>query len=113
MNAAPRVIIFLDENDTDESQVFLAADENIRIQVQKPSAPKIVLALIAIYWVWHQSYPLIYKHSLEFFSFKIFKTSTTAHGLVGKFLRKLANSKCDDEKSNLQEDEENIENCDD
>lgn len=88
VNAAPRAVIFLDE-DSDVSQAFIVADEDVSIEIYYPSADKVLLGLVSIYYAWHQSFPPAYKQAMRFFSHKIFKVKINSNSGVGKFLRKL------------------------
>lgn len=115
-NGAPRVVIFY--KGSDDLQVFIVADENLTIEISTPSPEYVIIGILSIYFAWHQSYPAAYKQPLDFFASKIFKSQVKANSGVGKFLRKLENSKhslvqqCEEDKLEEEEDLEEVEEVD-
>lgn len=91
-NGAPRAVVFMNDESA-VSQAFIAADKKFTIEVENPSPQRVLLGLVSVYYAWHQSFPSAYKQALQFFAHKIFKTNINNNSAVGKFLKKLENSK--------------------
>lgn len=107
-NAAPRAVVFRNENDPDDVQVYITADNNKKIEITSPTPAKVLLGLLATYYAWHQAFPAAYKQSLELFSHKILKTEVSLNSGVGKFLRQLRNMKSLNNKENEEKEKRKL-----
>ena len=83
--AAPRTILFVNEEEGTIDQTFIIAGDKIQVEVPEPTTAKILTALLSSYYAWHRSFPTAYTNALDFFAFKMFRIDCKKITLLRNF----------------------------
>ncbi|XP_034944007.1 uncharacterized protein [Chelonus insularis] len=83
---SPRSVIYTNEDDIETA--YIVADPEINMKIEKPSIKKIIMVLLAAYYVWDVTYPKPYRNILEYLDHEVIGTPIDRKNVVLlKFIR--------------------------
>lgn len=82
---SPRAVVYM--SDEKIASAFISGDETL-IKILDPTADKVVIGLLAAYYVWHIGYPRAYSNILQYMDHEILAANIEKNQPLQKFYRK-------------------------
>lgn len=84
---SPRAVLYTAEEGL--AAAFVVADVQIRVKIPEPTVAKIIMCLLASYYVWDTTYPLAYSNTMKFIDYKVLNGTIPKSQTINKFVQKL------------------------